>query len=365
MKHFYSIVFIILIIPSVIPAQQASDYFPDQAGFKWLYKVTPLDSANNPIDNETFFRVDSFTTIMNYEEKLANVVISKEGPAELINIMPYTDSSFYHFAGTDGFEYVSVGRLEIFLTVLDSIVADSNFSFLNIFKTFEDWYSTYRFDANINQSYSLLTLDTTVIINGTEVPLRFEYNAKRLEDDTLETDIGTLACKMFVRERGISYLIVFPPPIPPFPIPIAFFNDSVWIAESNWIVQSIFPSTVIDLGLITGDTLTLPGLYSVITDEITGINSSKMSPEGFSLSQNFPNPFNPVTNIQFTVAEYQPVKLKVFDILGCEITTLIDKELHAGNYNIEFDAAGLPSGFYIYSLETAELSISKKMIFLK
>jgi hypothetical protein len=365
MKHFYIIAVTILLIPFIISAQQASDYFPDQTGFKWLFKVTPLDSANNPVDTETFFRVDSFTTTINYEEKLANVVISKEGPAELINIIPFTDSSFYHFAGTDGYEYVSVGRLEIFLTVLDSIIADSNFSFLNIFKTFENWYSTFRFSANINQSYPLLSLDTTVVINGTDIPLRFEYNAKRLEDDTLETNIGTFACKKFIRERGISFLIFLPPPIPPVPIPIAFFNDSIWIAESNWIVQSIFPSTVINLGMITGDTLTLPGLHTVITDEITGINNPKIIPEGFGLSQNFPNPFNPVTNIQFTVAETKQVNLKVFNLLGCEITTLVDEELPAGDYNIEFDATGLPSGFYIYVLETADLLFSRKMILLK
>jgi len=364
MKYLYSII-VILLLSSFLPAQQASDYFPDQTGFTWIYKVTPLDSANNPIISQTLFRIDSFTTNIEYEDSLANEVISKEGTAQLINLLPFTDSSYYYFNGPYGNEYVNVGRLELFLTALDSIVADSNFSFVKIFRSFENWYSTFRFDSNINQKYTLLSADTTVVINGADIPLRFEYNAVRLDDENLDTDIGSFLCKKFIRERGISFLIIPPPPLPPIPIPIAFFNDSIWVAENNWIVQSILPSTAIDLSLITGDTLTIPGISAIITDKITGIKNQIDVPKKFSLSQNFPNPFNPETNIQFVVAHTGPVKLKIFDILGCEIAVLVDEELSSGNYNIRFKAEGLPSGIYIYTLETGKFSLSRKMILLK
>jgi hypothetical protein len=88
-------------------------------------------------------------------------------------------------------------------------------------------------------------------------------------------------------------------------------------------------------------------------------------PEDFVLSQNYPNPFNPITNIGFRVSEYGFVSLKIYDVLGNEIATLVNEEKPAGEYRVDFDASSLTSGIYIYTLHTIDGYFSKKMLLLK
>ena len=88
-------------------------------------------------------------------------------------------------------------------------------------------------------------------------------------------------------------------------------------------------------------------------------------PEGFILLQNYPNPFNPKTNIGFRIAEPGFVNLKVFDILGSEVATLVNDELTEGIYEINFNAGELSSGVYFYTLSASDFISSKKMILLR
>jgi hypothetical protein len=85
----------------------------------------------------------------------------------------------------------------------------------------------------------------------------------------------------------------------------------------------------------------------------------------FSLEQNYPNPFNPITNIEYRISNIKFVSLKVYDILGNEIVTLINEEKSAGTYEVEFDGADLPSGIYFYTLSSSNFFTTKKMILLK
>lgn len=88
-------------------------------------------------------------------------------------------------------------------------------------------------------------------------------------------------------------------------------------------------------------------------------------PTQFELKQNYPNPFNPITTIQFSLAEKSFVTLKVFDVLGTEMETLVATEKSEGNYSIVFDASKLASGIYFYKLQTADAISVKKLIVLK
>jgi len=88
-------------------------------------------------------------------------------------------------------------------------------------------------------------------------------------------------------------------------------------------------------------------------------------PERFSLSQNYPNPFNPVTNIEFRIAESGFVSLKIFDLLGKEVTTLVSSNLTPGFYKYDFDASGLPSGVYFYQLSAGDFTETKKLTVVK
>jgi hypothetical protein len=88
-------------------------------------------------------------------------------------------------------------------------------------------------------------------------------------------------------------------------------------------------------------------------------------PDKFELMQNYPNPFNPTTNIGFRIPESGLVTVKVYDIAGKEITVLINDNLNAGVYNIDFKASGFTSGVYFYRINTKSYTETKKMILIK
>ncbi len=94
------------------------------------------------------------------------------------------------------------------------------------------------------------------------------------------------------------------------------------------------------------------------------VNNSEIA-ESFSLGQNFPNPFNPVTSIKISIPKADYVRLIVYDIRGSEVALLINKNMPKGEYTYEFDASNLPSGVYFYTLRTEKFTSTKKMILVK
>ncbi len=101
------------------------------------------------------------------------------------------------------------------------------------------------------------------------------------------------------------------------------------------------------------------------TTPATLVRSLAQAPENFTLSQNYPNPFNPSTQIQFSVAHAGFVSLKVYDMLGREVATLISRDLSPQSYSVTWNAADLPSGVYFYKLDAEGKSVTKKMILMK
>jgi hypothetical protein len=85
----------------------------------------------------------------------------------------------------------------------------------------------------------------------------------------------------------------------------------------------------------------------------------------FTLRQNHPNPFNPITTIEYQLPQVGQVDLSIYTILGQKVATLVSKKQPAGTYEIEWDASGLASGIYLYRLETGDFSQTKKLILLK
>ncbi|GEM_PF-1721557 len=88
-------------------------------------------------------------------------------------------------------------------------------------------------------------------------------------------------------------------------------------------------------------------------------------PKEFLLDQNYPNPFNPTTTIRFTLQVSSFTSLKVYDVLGREVATLVNGELDAGEHSVVFDAAGLPSGVYVYRLSAGTFVQQKKMVVMR
>lgn len=116
-----------------------------------------------------------------------------------------------------------------------------------------------------------------------------------------------------------------------------------------------------------------PYLYSVRSNgsvskfggPFTGISPVTTVADNYSLSQNYPNPFNPTTNIKFAIPQSGLVTLKIYNMLGKEVSTLVSSNLSAGTYSYDFNASNLASGVYFYKLETANFSEVKKMSLIK
>ncbi len=139
--------------------------------------------------------------------------------------------------------------------------------------------------------------------------------------------------------------------------PLSHFNTMD--AAGAWVLK-IFDRT-------TGNTGTLKAWsLSITVSPTTSVSPvSQGMPDGFRLSQNYPNPFNPTTRIRFQVLAHGFTSLKIYNMLGQEVTTLVQEELQPGSYETEFNATGLASGVYLYRLFTPSFQDTKKLMVVK
>jgi hypothetical protein len=131
---------------------------------------------------------------------------------------------------------------------------------------------------------------------------------------------------------------------------------------------SIFLNDKVYFILATQGTPQYSWIYKIEVDSVITTDNDinpKIIPLNFALYQNYPNPFNSSTTIEFDILERTNVKLVVYDILGREVETLIDKELEPGKYKVNFEAKDLPSGVYFYTLRTPKFTKTNKMILIK
>ncbi len=102
-----------------------------------------------------------------------------------------------------------------------------------------------------------------------------------------------------------------------------------------------------------------------VTEVPVGVEDKKEIPNEFVLSQNYPNPFNPTTNIEYSLPRVSKVSLKIYDVLGREIRTLINDVKSPGKYTVTFNAQNLPSGVYFYHLEAGSFNETKRLMLTK
>ncbi|MDZ4711468.1 MAG: T9SS type A sorting domain-containing protein, partial [bacterium] len=158
------------------------------------------------------------------------------------------------------------------------------------------------------------------------------------------------------------------------------------VSDHKFLPKSLSGAGAGNQGDNIGITHTNNKLFPVWNDDITGvyqvwtapidlntigiIQISNEIPDAYSLSQNFPNPFNPGTIIKFDITrvesgETRDTKLVVYDVTGKEVTTLVNEKLSPGSYQANFDGRNYPSGIYLYSLQTGNYSQTKRMILIK
>jgi hypothetical protein len=225
---------------------------------------------------------------------------------------------------------------------------------------------------------NLVSAQSPLIINlsGTRNPNQFNINAYLTRTgDIPDNDLVihfVLAEDLYYSGRnGISnhkhvMRKMFPTPAgQPFTIdlnetkeiPQTIDLDPLWDADSLNVI--VFVQSTGSMTVYQSETIN----YNDLT--ATGVENENSLPEGFSLQQNYPNPFNPSTSIKFSIPESGLTTLKVYNILGNEVTTLISGELKAGTFTETFDASDLPSGVYFYTLKSNNFYETKKMMLLK
>jgi hypothetical protein len=114
---------------------------------------------------------------------------------------------------------------------------------------------------------------------------------------------------------------------------------------------------------------TIPPLDQItlmaIRDTVTSVKDANENMVSYKLEQNYPNPFNSSTNIKYAISQSSRVSIKVFDLMGKEVATLLNRYQQAGRYDIIFQANDLASGIYFYSLRSGDFVATKKLILLK
>ncbi len=142
--------------------------------------------------------------------------------------------------------------------------------------------------------------------------------------------------------------------------------DSVSVVQFDSVVSSRIVS-VDTIKYVEFDAIPDSGNISIVNETPTGIGLQGPSsgPETFGLLQNYPNPFNPTTNIRFRIEEAGFVTLKVYDVLGRSVATLVDKLERPGGYEVRFDGSRLASGVYFYRLREGNDLLQKKLVLVK
>jgi hypothetical protein len=170
-----------------------------------------------------------------------------------------------------------------------------------------------------------------------------------------------------------------------FPYTLKFMNENTgWLAgkhnyhtgmicttsdATNWINRVLENNTAyFCVDYIDGSKVFVGGNSRITSSLNTATSVSPVSnqiPDRYSLKQNFPNPFNPSTKINFDIKNSSFASLKIFDSMGREVETLVNENLSAGSYSVEFNASNITSGIYFYTLNTDAFTETKKMVLVK
>lgn len=154
-----------------------------------------------------------------------------------------------------------------------------------------------------------------------------------------------------------------------------FVTDNIVLTKNASIAYIPFGSDLVNISdfyiFLLGDSVQYSKwnqgstFYPLTWIDLTSVQREEEIISAFNLAQNYPNPFNPSTTIKYQLQEISFVTIKIYDVLGKEVATLVNEGKTAGNYEVEFNGAGLTSGIYFYTLTAGSIRETKKMIYLK
>ncbi|RPI15519.1 MAG: T9SS C-terminal target domain-containing protein [Ignavibacteriae bacterium] len=138
-----------------------------------------------------------------------------------------------------------------------------------------------------------------------------------------------------------------------------------WTAQTISVANSVYGLSFVHQGL--GWASTAAGkIFKYVDPNFTGVGTpGNELPTSFKLEQNYPNPFNPSTTINYSIPKASEVSIKVYDMLGHEVMTLVNEQKNAGNYSVVMDASNLSSGIYLYKIAAGSFNETKRMTLIK
>ncbi|MBA4312085.1 MAG: hypothetical protein C0417_05605 [Chlorobiaceae bacterium] len=150
---------------------------------------------------------------------------------------------------------------------------------------------------------------------------------------------------------------------------VTWLSFNMGFAESNvtnTVLKSVVGQNFVGTSLL-GNTQVISGFLAdtLFRGTLVAVKDNEELPATYSLEQNYPNPFNPSTTVQFSIVNTQLTVLKVYDVLGKEVVTLVNEIKPPGAYTVRWDAVGFPSGVYYYRLQSGSFIETKKLILMK
>jgi hypothetical protein len=268
-----------------------------------------------------------------------------------------------------GADYLEPGIAPYSYEIVKSVIGDSVVNGKKYFKIFES--TKYLTGTSAGYTYSKTYFHRIDSSNGIVYQIGNGYNEEK-EIEKLFLAVGD-SSEYFPNGQHVNYSVVtsitmrtkFNQPsferrnrcyslgMYEYSLMWGFGIDSMFIAY-DFGYTNIGLKGMVKNGIVYGDT-TLVGIEEE-TDNL---------PLRFNLSQNYPNPFNPITIISYQLSAFSNVKLTVFDILGREVTTLVNEEKQPGTYEVKFDATSVSSGIYFYRLQAGSFVETKKMILVR
>ncbi len=322
----------------------------DHSGQDWTAK-TPVTSSNlYGVDHRSFlFAVGDNGTILFANQIITGSLVAQtSGTTRNLRAVAMV-SSFPQRAIVVGEKGTILRTTDTGFNWLDVSIPDTTFDFYDLSQRgiYFGFVTGDIFVAVGSQGKIYKSTDEgatwTQKTSGTTNTLRSIY-FHTLDSGVVVGDNGTI---LFTTNGGESWYTD-----PYFDSPNTRHFSSVAITNNNYGTYTAMSDSFF---IFSEEAVTVTGVENVLTE----------TPTRFALSQNYPNPFNPGTAIAFSIPSKSFVSLKVFDLAGREVSTVISEELPPGNYSRQWNATGLASGIYMYRLETGTFAETKKMVLIK
>lgn len=416
---------LILLFSQILYSQSASKFLPVVKGNSWHYTNIVLDTLGNPVPGSQYNSIDSLVLYENFAGKLSAYITTQVGgvvtdtgyfslnggevltysnafdiPDSLISLtipewFPYVKYNINNNATWEIFRFdttVNLNGVNTPLRIIGEGRKIGNTTVTVPAGTFNVVHSTLSlrvgtviiiFIPIVTIPLNIYTAQDSWVIKTESPPVtnatlglvlpgtRKELTAFYPWSNRLPQIISTPDTIAFVDSFYSYQVVTFDP------------DTNIGDVVSLSLTQGAFNLILSENGILSGTpTISDIGTHKIIikaTDTFGGESEQEFNinvtdatsineefyPNDFVLFQNFPNPFNPSTEIGYQISENRNVKLTVYDILGNEIAVLVNELKSPGNHSVDFNADGLSSGIYYYRLTAGEFTDTKKMIYLK